>query len=274
MGSLGGVHPAQLLNFPAHLFRIQFDDQLFVQLDLHQVFPLGEALDFAFEGFAIHVDPVGGRCVGGGVTRGQDRRVILAAFPDRNQVADFHQRRGDVALAAVDFNVTVAHDLAGLVAAGAETDAVDDAVQTALQVVHQIVAGDTLLQGGLFEAGAELALQHAVNAADFLLFAKLQAVADDLRFAILAMLSGDEVALFDGALLAVTALAFEIEFHPLAPALPADGTDVSCHLLRPYLSSYRCGLQPGSAFFPLTYWGPGAGGRGPGKTPLTRTRVL
>ena len=64
-------------------------------------------------------------------------------------------------------------------------------------------------QGGLFEGVAELALEDAVDAADLLLFAKLEAVADDLRLAVLAVLSGNEVAALDGALFAVAALAFE-----------------------------------------------------------------
>ena len=73
-------------------------------------------------------------------------------------------------------------------------------------------------QRGLFEGAAELAFQHAVDAAHLLLFAQLQAVADDLRLAVLAVLSGNEVALLDGALLAVAALALEKQFHALAPA--------------------------------------------------------
>ncbi len=58
------------------------------------------------------------------------------------------------------------------------------------------------VESGLFEGAAELSFQHAVDAAHFLLFAQLQAVAYDFRFAILAMLAGDEIALFDGALFA------------------------------------------------------------------------
>ena len=45
--------------------------------------------------------------------------------------------------------------------------------------------------------------------AGFLLFAKLETVADDLRFAILAVLAGSEIALFDGALFGVAALALQ-----------------------------------------------------------------
>ena len=81
---------------------------------------------------------------------------------------------------------------------------------------------------------------------------KLQAVADDLLLAVFAMLPGDEVALFDGALLAVAALAFQKKFHALAPALPANRANVSCQVYSPYLSYFRCGLQPLAAFVPLT----------------------
>ena len=123
----------------------------------------------------------------------------------------FTMRGGDVALAAVDVDVAVAHHLARLRAAGAEAHAVDDAVQAALQVLHQVLAGDALLQRGLLEGDAELAFQHAVDAADLLLLA--QAAGRSRRSslcAILAVLSGDEVALLDGALFAVAALALEV----------------------------------------------------------------
>ena len=73
----------------------------------------------------------------------------------------------------------------------------------------QVLAGDAFHGRGFFEGAAELAFENAVHAARLLLLAQLQAVADDLLCAVLAMLAGDEIALFDGALLAVAALAFE-----------------------------------------------------------------
>jgi hypothetical protein len=45
------------------------------------------------------------------------------------------------------------------------------------------------------------------------------------------VLSGNEVALFNGALLAVAAFPFEIKLHALAPALPANRADISCQCL-------------------------------------------
>ena len=59
------------------------------------------------------------------------------------------------------------------------------------------------------KAVAELGLEQAVDALRLLLFAKLETVAYDFSFAILAMLPRYEVALFNGALLAVAALAFQ-----------------------------------------------------------------
>src|SRR5438067_5756476 len=123
--------------------------------------------------------------------------------------------------------MAVANYLSRLGAAGAETHPVDHAVQPALQVLHHVVAGDALLVRSLFKPAAELTFQHAVDAAHFLLFAKLQAVAHDLRLARLPVLSGNEVALFDSAFLAMAALAFQIKFHALTPALPADRADIS-----------------------------------------------
>src|ERR1035438_6203424 len=215
---------------PIRLFRVQLDDELLVQLDLHQVLALRQALDATLQTFPVHIDPIRRRRVRRGVAGDQNGGIGLAALADRNHVAHFDHRRRDVALAAVDIDVAVAHHLAGLGAAGAESHAEDDAVQAALQILHQVLAGDALLQRCLLEGDAELAFQHAVHAAHFLFLAKLQAVAYNLLGAVLTMLPRNEVALFDGALLAVAALALEVEFHALSPALPANGAYISCQV--------------------------------------------
>ena len=61
----------------------------------------------------------------------------------------------------------------------------------------------------LLESIAELRFEKPIITAGLLLFAELQAIADQLRLAILAVLAGNEVALFDGALLGVAALALQ-----------------------------------------------------------------
>src|SRR5262249_36536943 len=71
--------------------------------------------------------------------------------------------------------------------------------------------------------------------AHLLFFAKLQTIAHQLRFTVFAMLPWDEVTLFDGALLTVTALALQKQLHALAPTQPADRASISCQMLPPYL---------------------------------------
>ena len=51
---------------------------------------------------------------------------------------------------------------------------------------------------------------------------KLQAVSDDLRLAVLAVLAGSEVALFDGALVAEALCPLEEQLHAFAAAKAAD----------------------------------------------------
>src|SRR6185503_858154 len=108
---------------------------------------------------------------------------------------------------------------------------------------------------------AELGFQHSVDTPHLLLFTELQAVAVELGFAILPMLPWNEVALLDGALLGMAALALQVEFHALAPALPADRADVSCQcvlLLTLAVSdqlpatSFQVRFTAWPAFLPLT----------------------
>src|SRR5471032_1225154 len=182
--------------------------------------------------------------MGRGVASGQNGRIVLAAFAHRNYIAQFDLGGGDIALAAVDLDVAVAHHLPGLGAAGAEAHAVNDAVQAALKRGHQVLAGDALGVSGLFEGVAELPFQNAVYTADLLLLAKLQTVTYDLLCPFLAVLSWNEIAFLNGALFAVAALALEIKLHALTPALPADRANISCQVTLLNLSNFRCGLRP------------------------------
>ena len=103
----------------------------------------------------------------------------------------------------------MAHCLARLRPAGAEAHSVNDAVETPLERAEQILAGDALHFDGFLEGIAELRFEDAENAADLLFLAKLQAVTDKFRFAILAVLARNEVAALNCALVRVAALAFQ-----------------------------------------------------------------
>ena len=89
----------------------------------------------------------------------------------------------------IHVDVAVPHQLTSLAAGHSETEAVNHVVQTALQLLQKHFAGDTTGACRLLEVIAELAFLGEINALGFLLFAQLQAVANDLGFAVLAMLS-------------------------------------------------------------------------------------
>ena len=111
------------------------------------------------------------------------------------------------------------HDLPRLRAAGTEAHTVDDVIETALEQPQHVVAGDAFHHRSLLIVVAELGFQNTVDAADFLLFAKLQPVSHGLFHLLgFAVLSGDKVTLFDGAFLGIAALTFEEKFHPLSSA--------------------------------------------------------
>ena len=105
--------------------------------------------------------------------------------------------------------MTVTYELPGLSMRRRETKADEDVVQPALELGEQVFAGDALLPHGLFEIGAELVFEHAVDAFYFLFFAQLEAVSDNLRLSIAPMLARSKVPLLDAARGFETTLAFE-----------------------------------------------------------------
>ena len=166
-----------------------------------------------------------------GVTGGQDGRVVLAGFTNGNFFARLHGERRDIHLLAVHLNVTMAHNLPGLCTTGGQTHPVKHTVQAAFEAAQQVLTGDALHPCGFFKGVAELTFQNAVNPADLLLFAELQAVAYQLSLAVFPVLSGDKIATFDGALLRVATFAFQKQFHAFAPAESADRASITCQVL-------------------------------------------
>src|SRR5690606_38814601 len=77
---------------------------------------------------------------------------------------------------AVDGDALVAHQLARLVTSRSEAHPIDDVVEPAFQHLQQVRAGRARTARGLDVVVAELALQHAVHAAQLQLFAQLRAV--------------------------------------------------------------------------------------------------
>ena len=210
-------------------FRIQLDDELFLhgQVDLlarRQLTKSGPT-----SAASVEQQPLGNPAALHFFHRVLDRRVLARSPPHGDHVALAHRERRDVHLLAVHGEVPVAHELARLRPRGREPEPVDHVVEPALEHLEQQHARDALLPIGRLEVAAELVLEHAVGALDLLLLAQLDAVADHLRLARAAVLAGRHVALLDRALLRVAALALQEELHALAPAQPADWTDIPRH---------------------------------------------
>src|SRR4249920_3101277 len=71
------------------LLRIQFDDQLLIQLDLDEILALRRLEHSRLKIFPVHFEPIRAGCVSRGVTRVQNRGVILAVFAHFDHVAGF-----------------------------------------------------------------------------------------------------------------------------------------------------------------------------------------
>src|SRR3954470_7253742 len=213
------------LSFEAELLGVELDDQRFLdrRVDLGALRPLE---DLAGQPFVVGLQP---RSDGGGEV-GCVAHDLLGARPvlERDHVVGLDLVARDVDAAAVDREVPVADELAGLRARGGEAEPVDDVVEARLEDPEQVFARDPADPIRLFVVGAELVLEQAVVAARLLLLAQLEQV-----LALLdppaAVLARRIAAALDGALLGQAALALEEELHPLAAALLAPGAAVAGH---------------------------------------------
>ena len=147
---------------------------------------------------------------------------------DLDLVARLELVRRDVGRPAVDGEVAVGDELAGLGARRREAHPVDDVVEPQLERAQQVLAGHAGSVLGVDEVVAELALEDAVDAADLLLLAQLEAVLADLAAAD-AVLAGRRRAALEGALLGIAAAALEEELRALPAAEAADGSGVAGH---------------------------------------------
>jgi hypothetical protein len=102
----------------------------------------------------------------------------------------------------------MANKLTSLATRGSQPHAKNHVVQPALKLLQKLFAGHATGTGGLFEVVAELTLLREVDSFCFLLLAQLETVANDFGFSVFSMLSGSEVALFDGTLIRKAFRAF------------------------------------------------------------------
>src|SRR6266581_4822538 len=215
------------------LARIKLDDQLLLDGLVHVV---ASSLRGDFRGHVVFVqaEPGNDRPLLARVEGVLDAGDLLALFLDRDHIADAHGVGGDVDGTAVDGEVAVRDELAGVPPRRGEADRVDDVVEPRLQQAKQVEAGDAGHLGGAVEVEAELALEQEVDAARALLGPQLDAVVGHLAAADLGVHAGRHGATIEGALREAL-LPLEKELDALATTVAADGTFVAGHLDAPPL---------------------------------------
>src|SRR6185295_4514211 len=210
----------QLFLKDRYLFRVELDDQLLLdgQLD---VFPARQLQNRSTERFRREVEPVRYTASARGVDRGLDLFVGSTLFLDRNDVSLRDAVGRDRDLLPAHGHVAVAHQLARLRTRRREPQRVHDVVQAAFELLEEVRSRDSLPALGALESQAERPLEKPVDPLDLLLLAKLDPVPQELA-APPAVLARRVVAPFDGALVLETAVPFQEQLHPFAPAEPTN----------------------------------------------------
>ena len=219
--------------------RAVLDHELLVELERHLVAARGSD-DRAREGGRVEGQPLGDLPGAKGLA---DRLEWLSLTPrgaDLDPIARLAMEGGDVRRAAVDGEVAVRHELSRVVARGRDSEPEDDVVEPKLEDPQEVLAGHAGAGFGLLEIVVELALEDAIDAADLLLLAELEAIVADLA-ASDAVLARRRRTPLEGALLGVAARALQEELRALAAAESADRTGVSSHDASPGLDAAPLG---------------------------------
>src|SRR5208282_3998817 len=110
-----------------------------------------------------------------------DARLLTGRLAHRDLVTGFQQHRRDVDDSPIDLDCTMRDELPCLGTRRSESHAIDDVVQARFEQSDQVRAGVAAATRGFGEIAAELALENAVHALDFLLLAQLYAVVGEAR---------------------------------------------------------------------------------------------
>src|SRR6185312_1619709 len=141
------------------LLRIQFDDQLLIQLDLDKIFALRRSEHSRLKIFPVHFQPIGAGGVSRGIARVQNGGVVLAVFAHFNYVVGFHREGRNIHTSSVHINVPVTNQLARLRPRGSEAHPKHRVIQAPFEQREHVLAGDALHAAGLLEQVAELVFQ-------------------------------------------------------------------------------------------------------------------
>src|SRR5882672_7289663 len=237
------TEPCIRTTFPAvkrvenfRLLRVELDDQVLV--DVRQDFvPSRHRLEHATEFRAVHIHPLGQTHLRRDLHRALDAQLLLGLLAHRDHVAGLALVRRDGHDAVVHGDRLVRHQLARFRARRGESHAIHNVVETALEQLQQVLTRGAGAARRFDVVVRELALEHAVHAAQLLLLAQLQAV---VRQALLA-LALDAARRHLELALALERLhaTLQEKISAFATRELALGTGVLCHL---YLSCLNAAL--------------------------------
>src|SRR6266852_2100053 len=215
------------------LARIKLDDQLLLDGLIHVV---ASRLRGDFRGHVVFVEAQPGhdRALLPRVESILDAGDLLARVLDRDHIADAHGVRGDVDETAVDGDVAVGDELAGITPRCGKANPVDDVIQPCLQEAEQVEAGDAGHLRRAVEVEPELTLEQEVDPARALLGPQLDPIVGHLAAADLGVHAGRHRPPIEGAFRKAL-LPLEEQLDALAAAVPADRAFVTRHLDPPPL---------------------------------------
>src|SRR5215217_2838925 len=172
------------------LLGVELNDELLLNGDL-DLLAHRQLVDQDPHAVGDDVHPAGDEPLAERLAGDDERRHLQRLLPHVDHVVLGDLERRDVDLLAVDQEMAVVHQLAGVAAGPGEAGAVHHVVQPALQQLQQVVTGLAGTPRGLVVVADELLLENAVREACLLLLAELEQVLRLLRPAA-AVLAGRE----------------------------------------------------------------------------------
>src|SRR5690606_33299430 len=157
------------------LLGVQLNHKVLVDVRKDLV-PFRQSLQYSLHLFAVDLDPLRKADLARDLERGLHPGLRLRAVPHGDLVAGLDLVRRNVDDLIVHGNPAMRDELPRLGAGRREAHPVDDVVQTRLEHPQQVLARRAFDLRGLLVVVAELALEHAVHAAQLLLLAQLDAV--------------------------------------------------------------------------------------------------
>src|SRR3954451_9942125 len=204
--------------------RVELDDQLLGDrgVDLR---PLRQGVDEDAQRVRHDLQPSGDRTVPEVLLGHHEGQHVPGLVPDVDDVVLRDPVARDVDLLAVDQEVAVPHELAGLTPGLRQAGAVDHGVETRLEQAQELVAGLALATVRLLVVGAHLLLEQAVREAGLLLLLQLQQV--------LGLLDADPAVLTRGVRAALEGLVAADQVDLQAAGLAGGWSCVASHRVSP-----------------------------------------